>query len=499
VEKETLTYDQLLEKYNQLQEQELNSITTRHELAKAKSSLDDELAKFQVMQKYGQVLINVSDILTFSKLTLDYFIEIYNQARGCILEYNNEYNCLETLSVFGIYDQVIPETIELTHDLPERIDQNCFILSNQKNKWDWLSDIGFYDAYICAFLNEDEDIQGLVIIGHNAQESSYYPSLTESDIPSFSTLTQTVGTLFSNLHYQQRLTKEIDERKSIHQALFESQEALRLANQDLENRILHRTKELKSSNLKLKDQASALIQINDDLRRFTSIVSHDLKTPLRSIGSFAGLLKKKISYKLDDSEAHYLSIIENGAISMYELIEDLLTYTKVNSENLSVIKTEIKSLVNELLVLFRTDVNETNAVIINNVEEDIILCDRTKLKQVFSNLIQNSLKFSNVDGKSPRITITSECSGKHWKYSVNDNGIGISPKFKQKVFTEFQRLNGNKYQGTGMGLSICKRIIDKHGGTIWFDSDENGTTFHFTILKQTEDMDSNSYINQASY
>lgn len=497
MEKNKLTYDKLLAKYNELKVQELKSISVRHELALAKSDLDDELSKFRLMQQYGQAVIDLKQANVFAKITLEYFIKIYNQARGCFFIVNKEKETLTLLSDFGFSKKESRPKKNIKFIISQ--DVECLRLKDLGGEFSWLSEFNFHDAYLNYFVDEHDEVEGLIVIGHSHMESQYYPVIEESDIPSFSIMTQSVGQFYKNLNYQEKLEIEISEREKIQQALVKSEEAIKLVNQDLEHRIQDRTKELKASNLKLKDQASELIQINEDLRRFTSIVSHDLKTPLRSMGSFSGLLKKKIKYKLEESEIKYLDIIENGAISMYELIEDLLLYTKVNYENLVYGKAEVHSLVEEVLVLFQSEIQEKDASIINEIEELIIYCDRTKLKQVFSNLIQNAIKFSSISGQRPIIRLHNDSSDSHYKFGVSDNGIGIDPAFKEKVFMEFERLSGSKYQGTGMGLSICLRIVKKHGGEIWFEDNGSGTTFYFTLAKEVQEKNNALRSSQTSY
>lgn len=497
MDKNKLTYDELLKKYNDLKTEESNSIMIQHELAKAKSDLDDELSKFRLMQLYGQAVIDVKNVDVFAKITLDYFIKMYEQARGGFFIYDKEQHTLIPISNFGVFEEL--EDFEKTNLKVRNLPMECLQLQEHASDFKCLIKLGFNDAYVNTFTNENDEIRGLIVIGHSDKESQYYPAIDKNNIPSFSIMTQSVGLFFKNLNYQEKLETEISEREKMQQALIKSEEALRVMNQDLEHRIQDRTKELKASNLKLKDQASELIQINEDLRRFTSIVSHDLKTPLRSMGSFSGLLKKKIEFKLTEAEIKYLDIIEHGAISMYELIEDLLLYTKVNYENLVYGKAEVRSLVEELLILFQAEIMDKDAVIKNNIEECVLNCDRTKLKQVFSNLIQNAIKFSAVNDQSPIIELTSDYTETHYKFGISDNGIGINPNFKHKVFSEFERLNGNRFQGTGMGLSICHRIVQKHNGDIWFEDNDVGTTFYFTIAREKEPKEKQLQSSQHSY
>ncbi len=482
------TYNELLQKCKELQSQVQTSITIRHDLVKAKNDLDDELSKFQLMQEYGREALNILNEGEFTKLTLEYFIRIYNQARGGIFKFNAKENKVTPLSVFGMYGAELQNEITVSDKFKEACLSEGIIIDAQSTEWFDFFKMGFYKAYVACFY-EDSVIQGLVLIGHSKEESKFYPELVSSDLASFTTMVQSVGSLYSNLHLQKALKYELLERKKIEQALIKSEEELKLANQQLEYKIESRTSELNESNLKLKQQTSELISTNTDLRRFANVISHDLKTPLRSMGSFSGLLKKKIGHRLNDAERKYLDIIEGSSTSMYALIEDLLTYTKVNSEGLNLYEADVKALVGETLVFLDSEIHDKDAVIINKIEDCVIFCDRIKLKQVFLNLIQNAIKFSSLEGQIPEIVIANEQRGNQVLFSVRDNGIGIDEEFKDKVFVEFERLNGNKYQGSGMGLSICDRIVDKHGGKIWFvNNQQKGATFYFTIDLQNEQL-----------
>lgn|GEM_PF-2667152 len=475
------SYKDLLKKCESLQSKVNASIKTGHELAKAKNDLDDELAKFQLMQKYGREALNTSNENEFTTLTLEYFIRVYNQARGAIFKFHKDEKTFIPQALFGVYDHVEQDKIEVSDRFIESLPAEGMIIENQLSEWADFLNIGFFTAYASCFYDENV-IQGLVLIGHSEEESKFYPELVHSDLASFTTMVQSAGSLYNNVQLQKTLKHELQERKKIEHALIKSEEELTLVNQQLESKIDSRTSELNESNLKLKQQTSELITINSDLRRFASVISHDLKTPLRSMGSFSGLLKKKIGHSLNASERKYLDIIENSSKSMYDLIEDLVTYTKVNSEGLNLKKADVKALIGESLVFLNSEIQERGAVITIKNAGFIIMCDSIKIKQVFLNLIQNAIKFSSYDGRIPEIVISGEMKDSHALFSICDNGIGIDEKFISKVFVEFEKLNGNQYQGTGMGLSICKSIVKKHGGEIWFTNNESqGTTFYFTI------------------
>lgn len=480
------SYIELMQKCKELQSQVQTSITVRHELGKAKNDLDDELSKFQLMQEYGRAALNIVNEGEFAKLTLEYFIRIYNQARGGFFKFIGIEKKMTPLSLFGMYGNELQNEIEVSDELIRMLPANAVIIDQQIDEWSDFFQMDFCKAYASCFY-KDNVVQGLILIGYSKEESKFYPELVNSDLASFTTLVQSVGALYSNMQLQKTLKYELRERKKIEEALIKSEEERKLVNQQLEYKIEIRTSELNESNLKLKQQTNELINTNDDLRRFANVISHDLKTPLRTMGSFSGLLKKKIGHRLNESERKYLDIIERSSTSMYALIEDLLTYTKVNSEGLNFYEADVKALIGETLVFLNSEIQEKAAIISNKVEGCIIMCDRIKLKQVFLNLIQNAIKFSSQDGRTPEIVITGEIIDNQAIFSVIDNGIGIDEEFRNKVFVEFEQLNGNRFQGSGLGLSICQRIVSKHGGKIWFENNpKQGTSFYFTIDLEDE-------------
>jgi len=237
----------------------------------------------------------------------------------------------------------------------------------------------------------------------------------------------------------------------------------------------------------LEHTVELLSDSNQQLNNFVKIASHDLKSPLRSISSFSALLGKMLNDKLTPKESEYFRIIETSAKSMGALIEDLLLFTRINAESLNIKEEYLDSMLNEVLQNLDFDIKKNQVVIENKTRPYLIRCDSIKFKQVLQNLIANGIKFSCFKDNIPHIVLEAEEKPAVWKFSVKDNGIGIDDIYKIEIFNEFKKLNGNDFEGTGMGLSICKKIINKHNGEIWIDEKVNhGTTFCFTIDKHLE-------------
>jgi PAS domain S-box-containing protein len=239
-------------------------------------------------------------------------------------------------------------------------------------------------------------------------------------------------------------------------------------------------------NNRLKQRADELAASNVELERFAYIASHDMQEPLRMITSFLQLFKKKYEDHLDETAEQYIHFAVDGADRMKKLIMDLLEYSRVGSNKDDLTEIDSNVLLQEVLNVFVSRLAEMKANVVLH-KLPAIKGNRTQLFQLFQNLIGNALKYHT--GELPRVEINGKEEENHFIFSVRDNGIGIKPIFFEKIFVLFQRLHHkNEYSGTGIGLAICKKIIDKHGGRIWVESEPGkGSCFYFTISKSVED------------
>lgn len=237
----------------------------------------------------------------------------------------------------------------------------------------------------------------------------------------------------------------------------------------------------KTDKILLQNQ-SELERSNQDLEQFAYIASHDLQEPLRKIRSFIDLFLKKYSSDLDDTGQQYLSIILSGAKRMQTMINDLLEYSRLNTKNKRFLETDMNEVITDVIDLLKLTIQTENAEIRFN-DLPIIIADKPQMVQLFQNLIANALKFRSKE--SPVINIGFEEKDDSWLFMVSDNGIGIPEKDHKRVFQLFQRVhNKHKYEGTGIGLSLCKKIIKRHKGEINVQSEEqNGTEIQFSIKK----------------
>ncbi|GAB6908537.1 Histidine kinase [Desulfosarcina cetonica] len=232
----------------------------------------------------------------------------------------------------------------------------------------------------------------------------------------------------------------------------------------------------------LREQVMAdLKRSNEELQQFAYVASHDLQEPLRMVSSYSQLLADRYKDKLDEKANKYIHYAVDGAVRMQQLIQDLLAYSRVTTKGGEIAKVESQPALQNALSNLEAAIAESGAVITQDPLPSVA-ADGTQLTQLFQNLVGNAIKFRG--DTSPRIHVGAEKDGEYWRFSVADNGIGIEERYLEKIFVIFQRLHTrSEYAGTGIGLSICKRIVERFGGRIWLKSEPGkGSTFYF-ILK----------------
>ena len=216
------------------------------------------------------------------------------------------------------------------------------------------------------------------------------------------------------------------------------------------------------------------------LQHFAYIASHDLQEPLRMVASYVQLLARRYQGKLDADADEFIGFAVDGATRMQTLINALLAYSRVGTQAKEFAPTDCEAILDGTLAGLKKTIEENGAVITRD-PLPTVMGDGTQLGQLFQNLIGNGIKFRGA--APPRIHVSSRRNGKGWVFSVRDHGIGIDPQYAERIFVMFQRLHTKgEYPGTGIGLAVCKKIIERHGGQIWIESQPGeGATFHFTI------------------
>jgi signal transduction histidine kinase len=261
-----------------------------------------------------------------------------------------------------------------------------------------------------------------------------------------------------------------------------AEEELRRHRDNLEELVQERTNELQTANEHLREMTDALARSNAELEQFAYIASHDLREPLRMVTSFVQMLHRRYHDKLDKDANSYIGFAVDGAQRMEQLIIDLLQYARVGTRGKELVPVDCNKIVQTVLQDLNIAIHESHTTVSINGSLPTVQGDDVQLTQLFQNLIANAIKFRKPD-EPPRIEISASRNEHEWTFNVRDNGIGIEPGFFEKIFVIFQRLHArDKYPGTGIGLAVCKRIVERHGGRIWVESEPgHGSIFHFTL------------------
>lgn len=313
--------------------------------------------------------------------------------------------------------------------------------------------------------------------------------------------------------YNDNLNKEIFERKKVEQALHEREQhmehlvdkrteelhiksellleknkeieelltQIKTRNEELEVIVAKRTQNLKEANLELT-------RSNRDLEQFAYMASHDLQEPIRTVSNFLGLLKMKYRELLPDSARQYIDFADDGAKRMSKLISSLLTYSQVGQKGMEFKQTELKEMLEYKLLDLGQRIEERNAVV--TLEHlPVLFCEPNQLAMVFYNLINNAIKFNQSNQPTVEVFEYHDGPEGYWTIAVRDNGIGIPEADQQRIFEVFSRLHSRgSYEGTGIGLALCKKVVHSHGGNVWLESTpDEGTTFYVSIDKNLSD------------
>jgi len=230
-----------------------------------------------------------------------------------------------------------------------------------------------------------------------------------------------------------------------------------------------------------KDKEADLRRANEDLEQFAYSASHDLQEPIRNVAVYSEIVAERYRDALDADGQLFLGFLQEGGRRLTTLVNDLLAYTRASMAELSPTPVNASAVLKDCLAGLAEAIRETQAVITYDALPEVFMGE-AHLRQVFQNLVGNALKY-RIKEEPPRVHISAELSGSAWRFSVTDNGIGIDPRYKEKIFGVFKRLHHDqRYSGTGIGLAICQRVVERYGGRIWVESAPGkGSTFHFTI------------------
>ena len=284
---------------------------------------------------------------------------------------------------------------------------------------------------------------------------------------------QALQALFRELEEKNRALQDDIERRS------RIEDELKRHRDHLEELVAQRT-------AALAQRSDELARSNADLEQFAYVASHDLQEPLRMVSSYLQLLEKRYKDRLDQGATTFIGFAVDGAARMQRLINDLLAYSRVGSRGAPFQPVDCTQVVETVLHALQVSIKASQGRI-SVGRLPVVMGDATQLAQLFQNLLTNALKFRG--DSPPRVHVSAERQDTRWVFSVADNGIGVAPEYFDRIFVMFQRLHGRQaYSGTGIGLAICKKVVERHGGSIWVESTPGqGANFKFTIPAMPEE------------
>jgi len=269
-----------------------------------------------------------------------------------------------------------------------------------------------------------------------------------------------------------------EELRQLHAELKRTNSELLKLTLEMEDRVAERIAELARLNKELQ-------RSNEELQHFAYVASHDLQEPLRKTASYTQLLEKRYKGQIDEKADKFVGYIIDGVERMQALINDLLTYSRVGTHGRPFEPVDCEEVFDRAVGHLETAISESGAQVTHD-SLPTVTADGRQLVQVFQNLIGNAIKFRR--DVIPQVHVSARRENNEWVFSVRDSGIGIDQKYTERIFAVFQRLHTRtEYPGTGIGLAICKKIVERHGGRIWFKSKlGEGTTFNFTVPERKE-------------
>jgi signal transduction histidine kinase/HAMP domain-containing protein len=328
--------------------------------------------------------------------------------------------------------------------------------------------------YICVPVFDGDRI--VALIGVADKDEPY----DDADVRQLTLLMQGMWRLVQRRRAEDELRRH---RDHLEELVSERTAALRQANERLGREVGERRR----AEIQLRRTAADLQRSNRELEQFAYVASHDLREPLRMVASYVQLLEHRYRDKLDADATQFINFAVEGARRMQALIDDLLAYARIETRAKPPAPIDLNRIVAVVRENLQIATAEANATVAVDAQLPTVRGDDTQLTQLFQNLLGNALKFRRPDAP-PKIAIHAERQKDDWLFCVSDNGIGIDPQYHERIFVIFQRLHSREqYPGTGIGLALCKKIVERHGGRIWVQSAlGQGATFYFTLPGQAE-------------
>ncbi|MFL7790843.1 MAG: ATP-binding protein [Anaerolineae bacterium] len=417
----------------------------------AEEMLWQRAAQLALLNDVGSKIASVLDLDSLLERATQLVQETFGYHHAAIFEMDREQNELVMRTKAGSFAHLYPPNHRL------KLGQGIVGWVASRSETLLANDVNVEPRYVNLYpgvLPDGSELSvplriGAEIVGVLDVQSPQKNAFDDNDVMVIETLADQIAVAMENARLYEALQQELGER------------------QRAERRLAHYTAELERS--------------NKELEQFAYIASHDLQEPLRMVTSYLQLLERRYKGQLDESADDFIAYAVDGAARMQMLIQDLLTYSRVSTRARPFESVNCNDVLKHALTNLEIAIEESGAV---TTFDDLptVMADATQLTQVFQNLVSNAIKFSKKE-VPPRIHISAERKGAKWLFVVRDNGIGIAPEHTERVFLIFQRLHTREeYPGTGIGLAVCKKIVERHGGHIWVKSElGNGSRFYFTI------------------
>lgn len=447
------SYEELETMCRELQAKVTKGIVLQHELSSIKDELDQELNRFRLIQEFGEVGMFQESIRDFATAATEYFVQAFEQPHCLLAEYCREDGTLRPLSTFGFSGTDIPGCFVVGHRQFRR--REGFLLSQRPGFQSELGFLALEDALAAPLFAPDGIFLGLVACGQKSEDQRFYNPIDPKDRHAFTIMATKVGYLLHNFRVNEQLKKEVEERRKVEKML--------------------------------EAKAADLLRSNAELEQFAYVVSHDLKAPLRNAMGFARLLRRNCRPGLPPAGQEHLDVVWEEMNRFNNIIDDLLAYARLSAASSG----EPPSPVDLNAIVER--VRNRNSFIIKQRQARInvqqlprLPAHAPQMEQLFQNLILNAIKFTPPE-RQPEISIEAQAAGNGYRFAVRDNGIGVSKGKQIQIFGLFQRLHSSgQYEGNGLGLSICKKVVEQHQGKIWVESEGKGkgAVFYFTLPRE---------------
>jgi signal transduction histidine kinase len=453
-DQDKLSYDDLSRLCAELQDRVTRGISTQQQLISIKNELDEELNRFKIIQDFSKEGLFQDSIEGFATVATEYFIQAFQQPH-CLFAECRDDGALQVIGQFGFNNSVIPSVLPLaSEDLPKR---EGFLLGEHPAFKAKLAFLQLEDALVAPMYRPDNSFYGLVVSGRQKADQRFYDPINPKDRHAFTVMATKSSYLMYNFRTNELLKQEIRERRRMEQML--------------------------------EAKANDLLRSNAELEQFAYVVSHDLKAPLRNVQGFADLLRRDQS-GISPVSREYINMIWEEVKRFSDIIDALLRYARVSTSSIQDMKqVDFQQLVYKIEGQLSLTLQQRKAQL-KYQNLPTVQANYRQMQQLLQNLIINAIKFTP-EGRMPFIHLEAEPTQNGYRFAVKDNGIGLRSADQKRIFGLFQRADREQqFEGNGLGLSICKKIVEQHKGKIWVESvgPGEGSTFFFTLpSRQSEE------------